>query len=170
MAMTKVSPEVVPQNQNTKAACWYFCLRMMFQWKRDAGDINKDPEKILELMDKSARLYPYEMRDKWGIAPDECRETARTLGLTATGDGEIDAGVLEDTLKTKGPIWIAGDWGLGNHVIVITGCEPATGKIRFINPYQNLGGTDSPGTISWLNDREKNGNLWKSCDASVMTW
>jgi hypothetical protein len=78
--------------------------------------------------------------------------------------------VLEDTLRTKGPIWIAGDWGLGNHVIVITGCEPATGKIRFINPYQNLGGTDSPGTISWLNDREKNGNLWKSCDASIMTW
>lgn len=170
MSMTKVSPDVVPQNQNSRAACWYFCLRMMFQWKKDGGDTTKDPEKIIELMAKSAQLFPELMRDSWGIAPDECRETARCLGLTATGDGDIDAGVLENTLRTKGPIWIAGDWGQGNHVIVVTGCEASSGKIRYINPWQNLSLSDSPGTISWLNDRERNGNLWKSCDASIMTW
>jgi hypothetical protein len=167
MALTKVSPEVKPLSQPTAAACWYSCLRMLFTWKRDNGDKSKDPDSILEKMNASPNLWPYDMKDSWGIDASECRETARYLGLTATGDGDLDGSAIEEVLKTKGPIWVAGNWGSGNHVIVVTACEASTGKIRYINPYQNHGATDSAGTLSWLNGR---GSLWKNCDASVMYW
>ncbi|HLA96770.1 MAG TPA: papain-like cysteine protease family protein [Pyrinomonadaceae bacterium] len=166
MAMAKVTPDVKPLSQPTSAACWYSCLRMLFQWKRDKGE-SKDPDKILEMMDKSPNLWPWEMKDNWGIDVGECRETARYLGLTATGDGELEAASLKQVLEKHGPVWIAGNWGSGNHVIVVTACNPDDGRIRYINPYQNHNLSDSPGTISWLNGR---GSLWKNCDASVMYW
>lgn len=167
MSFTKCTPDVTPQTQLTKAACWYACFRMLFQWKRDKGDSSKNPDAILGMLDKSPNLYPYMMKDSWGIDAGECREAARYLGLQASGDGEIDAGALENTIKSRGPVWVAGDWGSGNHVIVVTACEASTGKIKYINPYKNDFGTDSNGTISWLNGR---GSLWKNCDASIMCW
>lgn len=167
MALTKVSPDVTPLTQPTRAACWYSCFRMLFQWKYDQGEKSKDPDKILQMLDKSPNLYPYMMKDSWGIDASECREAARYLGLQASGDGEIDGKALEETLKKRGPLWVAGNWGSGNHVIVVTACEASSGKIRFINPFMNHAATDSPGTLSWLNDR---GKLWKNCDASVMCW
>lgn len=165
--MSKVSPDVKPETQPTKAACWYSCFRMLFQWKRDNGDKTKDPDKILEMLDKSPNLYPYMMKDSWGIDTSECREAARYLGLKASGDGEIDAHYLEEGLKSYGPIWIAGNWGSGSHVIVVTSCTESDRRIRYVNPYMNHSLTDSPGTISWLNGR---GSVWKNCDASVMHW
>lgn len=167
MGMTKVSPNVKPLSQPTRAACWYSCFRMLFTWKQDAGDSSKNPDKILEIMDASPRLYPYAMKDEWGIDASECRETARLLGLTATGDGDLDGAALEQVLRQKGPVWVAGNWGLGNHVIVVTACDVSAGKIRYVNPFENFGGTDSPGTLAWLNQR---GELWRNCDASVMYW
>jgi hypothetical protein len=167
MAVVKCTPDVKPLTQPTKAACWYSCFRMLFQWKYDKGDTSRDPNKILEMMDKSPNLYPWEMKDNWGIDASECRETARYLGLRATGDGELDGSALQEVLKTRGPVWIAGNWGSGNHVIVVTSCNPDDGRIRYINPYQNVTLSDSAGTLSWLNGR---GNLWKNCDASVMYW
>jgi hypothetical protein len=131
---------------------------MLFEWKK------KDSSTILEKMDQSPNLFPYVMKDA-GIAPGECRETARYLGLKCAGDGEIAADVLLDVLKAHGPIWVAGNWGSGSHVIVVTACDAEDGRIRYINPYANNDLTDSPGTVSWLTQR---GNTWKSCDASVM--
>jgi hypothetical protein len=165
--MAKVAPDVKAINQPTRAACWYACFQMLFQWKNDKGDKTKDPAAILGMMDKSPNLYPYLMKDSWGIDASECREAARYLGLKASGDGEIYAEYLEEGLKTYGPVWIAGNWGSGSHVIVITACTAADGTIRYINPYQNLTLSDSAGTISWLNGR---GSVWKNCDASVMHW
>lgn len=167
MSVTKASPDVKPVNQPTKASCWYACFRVLFQWKQDKGDTSKDPDKILEMMDKSPNLYPYMMKDSWGIDAGECRETARYLGLKAAGDGEIDASVLAEVIKTHGPVWVAGNWGSGSHVIVVTSVDPEDGRIRYINPYQNVGLKDSAGTVSWLNER---GSTWKNCDASVMYW
>lgn len=165
--MAKVSPNVKPLSQPTAAACWYSCFRMLFQWKYDKGDKTKNPDSILDKMDQSPNLYPYDMKDSWGIDAGECRETARYLGLKASGDGDIDAHYLEEGLNTYGPIWLAGNWGSGNHVIVVTACTESDGKIRYINPYQNFSLKDSAGTISWLNQR---GSLWRNCDASVMHW
>jgi papain like cysteine protease AvrRpt2 len=166
--MVKVSPAVTPRSQPTRAACWYSCFQMLFQWKFDKGDKSKDPDKILEMLDKSPMLYPYDMKDSWGIdAHGECREAARYLGLRATGDGDLPASSMEEVLQKYGPIWVAGNWGQGNHVIVVTACDASSGQIRFINPYQNFSLTDTPGTMTWLNAR---GDLWRSCDASVMYW
>jgi hypothetical protein len=58
---------------------------MLFKWKsRDAGT-------ILSKMDQSPNLYPSYMLEN-GIAPSECKETAKMLGLGYAGDGEICAG------------------------------------------------------------------------------
>ena len=167
MAMYKVTPEVRGEAQATKASCWYSCMKMLFWWKYDKGETSKHPSKILEMMDKSPMLYPWEMRDKWGIDAGECRETARMLGLQATGDGDLDGYYIGETLKKRGPIWVAGDWGRGNHVIVIIGSDGSGGHLRVINPYENNDGGDSPMSVSDLNKR---GTLWRNCDASVMTW
>lgn len=159
--MTKVTPDVDPMNQPTSACCWYTCLQMMFRWKK------KDSSKILETMDSSPILFPdYMMKN--GIAASECKETAKVLGLQWAGDGKIDADVLANALKVHGPYWVAGEWQKNSpHVIVVTGCNPNSGEIRYINPWMNHDLSDSSGSMSWLNSR---GNRWESTDGSLMYW
>lgn len=167
MAMYKVSPEVKPRNQPLSTCCWLTCFEMLFEWKKKTTD-------ILAKMDESPNLFPYYMKNA-GMAPGECRETARYLGLKC-GGGEIEASVLVDCLKQHGPMWVAGDWAKGadpsmkgdhSHVIVVTGCDPDDGRIKYINPYSNLDLSESSGTVSWLTKRS---SQWKNCDASVMYW
>lgn len=174
MSMFKVSPDVTPRNQPLATCCWLTCLEMLFIWKANKGDKTKDYTKIMELMDASPNLFPETMKNK-GIAPGECRETARYLGLQC-GTGNIEASVLHDCLKMHGPMWVAGDWVQGadesekedhSHVIVVTACDPTDGRIRYINPWKNYTLEDSPGTVSWLTARSKK---WINCDASVMYW
>lgn len=167
MSMYKVTPAVRGESQATRAGCWYSCMKMLFWWKYDKGDTSKHPSQILSQMDRSPMLYPWEMKDSWGIDAGECRETARMLGLQATGDGDLDGYYIAETLKKRGPIWVAGDWGKGNHVILIVGADGSDGRLRVVNPWQNPDGGDSPMNTSDLNKR---GTLWKNCDASVMTW
>src|SRR5262245_34279446 len=161
--MFKVSPTVNPRNQRLSSTCWLTCLQMMFEWKgKDASE-----DKILAAMDASPNLFPYYMRDA-GIAPGECKDTAKMLGLRWSGDGEIEADVLYDLMTQRGPIWIAGMWRRGSsHVLVVTGVDKDAGKIRYVDPWENYSLEDSPGTLDWLNNR---GDVWKNCDASVMYW
>lgn len=168
MLMYHVSPSVQPRMQPTAKCCWLTCLEMLYQWKNDKGDNSKVISSILPEMDKSPNLYPYEMRDS-GIAAGECRETARYLGLGCAGDTAIiDADVLTNLLKMHGPVWIAGRWYMDcDHVIVVTGCNPDTRKIKYINPWRNYGGKESEGPVDWLAAR---GDVWTNCDASVMYW
>lgn len=166
MSMYKVSPSVTPQMQPSGTSCWLTCLEMLYTWKNDKGDKSKKISSILPDMDKSPNLYPYYMQDA-GIAPGECRETARMLGLGCAGDTKIiDAKILADALRMHGPLWIAGRWYMNcDHVIVVTGCNPETGKIKYVNPWRNYGCKDSDGTVGWLSER---GDDWTGCDASVM--
>lgn len=161
MAWTKVSPDVAPMNQPTSTCCWYTCLQMLFKWKgRDTG-------LILKKMDESPNLFPYYMLDN-GIAPSECKETAKALGMSWAGDGEIDADVLARALRSHGPYWVAGMWQKNfSHVIVVTACNPEQGQIRYINPWMNHDLSDTWGTVSWLNDR---GKVWKETDGSLIYW
>ena len=62
---------------------------------------------------------------------------------------------------------VQGDWGRGNHVILIVGSNGADGGLRVINPFENNDGGDTPMSVATLNKR---GSLWRNCDASVMTW
>jgi hypothetical protein len=161
MDWTKVTPAVEAMNQPTSTSCWYTCLRMLFKWK------GRDSSKILEKMDQSPNLFPYYMLDN-GIAPSECKETAKMLGLGYAGDGEIDAEVLANALKSHGPYWVAGMWTKNSsHVIVVTACNPSTGQIRYINPWMNHDLSDSVGGIDWLNAR---GDVWKQTLGSLMYW
>lgn len=173
MAMYKVSPAVTAKTQPLSSCCWLTCLEMLFVWKK------KDSSGILEAMDKSPDLFPYYMKNN-GIAPWECKETAKMLGLKA-GSGDIEAEVLESCLKTHGPMWIAGDWVEGSmtekekaankadhsHVIVVTACDAAADKIKYINPWNNHDLSESNGTVSWLTKRA---DKWKNCTHSVMYW
>lgn len=103
MGMFKVSPTVSPRNQRLSSTCWLTCLQMMFEWKgKDSSE-----DTILAKIDASPNLFPYDMRDE-GIAPGECKETARMLGLRWSGDGEISSEILYDLMSQRGPLWIAG--------------------------------------------------------------
>jgi len=165
MALFKVAPLVSPRNQQTSSTCWLTCLEMLFQWKRDQGDSQKDPSNILNLMNASPNLFPEYMRDN-GIAPVECKETAKALGLRWGGDCEIDPVVLFDLMAQRGPVWIAGMWRMNySHVILITGVDKDSGAITYADPWMNNSLTESRGTMLWLNNR---GSVWKNCDASVM--
>ena len=92
MATYKVNPEVSPRNQPTSTTCWLTCLQMLFQWKIDKGQTSysADKDSILAAMDQSPNLYPYYM-EKAGIAPGECKETAKMLGLRWSGGGDNEA-------------------------------------------------------------------------------
>ncbi len=168
MSMIHVSPSVQPRMQPTATSCWLTCLEMLYQWKNDQGDRSKDSSSILSVMNESPYLEPWEMKAK-GIAVRECKETAQYLGLGFAGDTKIiDAKVLTYALKHQGLLWVAGRWYMNcDHVIVVTGCNPETGKIKYINPWKNYGGLETDGTVDWLADR---GDVWTNCDASVMYW
>jgi len=141
---------------------------MLFEWKSEKGDKSKSANSILADMDESPDLYPYYMQTA-GISSGECRTTARMLGLGCSGDTKIiDAKVLKNMLQTHGPLWIAGKFSKAHsHVIVVTGCDPETGNIRHINPWNNYTLEEGPQTIGWLQER---GSPWTDCDASVMYW
>jgi Papain-like cysteine protease AvrRpt2 len=159
MPWTKVSPAVDPINQPTSTSCWYVCLKMLFNWKK------RDTSTILTTMDTSPDLYPYYMLEN-GIAPSECKTTAYTLGMSCAGDGEIDAQVLANALKSHGPYWLAGMWTKNSsHVIVVTGCNPTSGEITYINPWCNYDLSESSGNIDWLNSR---GSMWKNTFGSAI--
>jgi Papain-like cysteine protease AvrRpt2 len=167
MAMYKVSPAVKPVNQNQSTNCWLACLEMMFQWKCDRGDASKDKSKICSLIDAKTPYWAKDLENK-GIAPYECADVARALGLQPTGAGNYTPEILHDIISKRGPVWVAGMWLEGmSHVVVVTACDPADGRTRIINPWKNHDLSDAPSTVSWLNAR---GNLWKSYEGSVMYW
>lgn len=161
MSMYKVSPPVAPRNQPTSTTCWYTCLQMLFEWKK------KDPSKLIPTMDTSPDLFPYYMLEN-GIAPSECKPTAKVLGLGYAGDGDTYPDVLANALKSHGPYWVAGMWTKNySHVIVVTGCDPDTGAIKYINPWCNYDLSESIADVDWLNAR---GKVWKSTLGSMMYW
>jgi hypothetical protein len=184
MSIFKVAPDVQPRNQIENSTCWLSSLEMMFQWKyHKSGSYEHSnslewkyercsgydyTSEILWKLDASYYLNPENMY-KNGIAPQECRETARMLGLYATSFGdEIDAKMLQDMLRRYGPLWISGMWIQGrSHVMVVTGCNAETQKISFINPWKNFSLSETSGFVYWLQDR---GSQWINCDASVMYW
>jgi hypothetical protein len=160
--MYEVSPKVQPRNQPTPATCWLSCLEMLFVWKK------KDPSTICDLIDQKTELFSSQLC-QYGIDPSECGPVAKALGLQWTGGGDIAADVLSQALKTHGPYWIGGQWYMHrSHAIVLTGVDPDTNKIRYINPYNNLSLTDSPGTLGWLNDNR--GDVWKQSESGLMYW
>ena len=160
--MIKVNPPVKPRNQVLSSCCWLTCLEMLFVWK------GKNPYTILDSMDQSPNLFAHYMKDN-GIDADECKETAKMLGLRWSGNTpKLDINILQNLLQAHGPLWIAGKFSRAfDHVIVLTGVEPETGRITIVNPFRNNDLTESPQTIDWLQDR---GYPWTSCDASIMYW
>ncbi len=168
MSMFKVTPAVKPRSQPLSTCCWLTCLEMLYVWKNDRGDNSKDFDTILSDMDESPNLFPYDMQDS-GIYASDCRATAQILGLHSSGDTKIiNAEILTNLLRTRGPIWIAGKFSKqSSHVIVVTGCDPANGRIKHVNPWKNYSLQESPQTIGWLQER---GYPWTSCDASIMYW
>ena len=169
MSMYKVSPAVKPRSQSLGTSCWLSCLEMLYIWKNDKGDRTKNIDEILSKMDESPDLYPYYMQTTTGMFPSQYRPTARMLGLGCSGDTEtIDAKLLKTMLQKHGPLMIGGKFSKGHsHAIVVTGCDPETGNIRYVDPWNNYTLEESPQTVKWLEDR---GSSWTNCDASILYW
>ena len=183
MSTVNISPDIQPRNQNKSSTCWLSCLEMMFHWKYKKCGEYTGPKldwkyescngydytsEILWKMDASYSLNT-EFIYKNGIAPAECRETARMLGLQPTGfDSTVEADFLQGMLRRQGPLWIGGMWISGrSHALVITGYNSDTRKVSYVNPWENYSLSESSGPLEWLLGR---GSQWINCDASVMYW
>ena len=161
MAWTTVLPKVIPINQPTSSTCWYVCLQMLFVWK------GRDPNDILRLLNADPEIYPDYWMDN-GVSPSNCRQIARALGMSCAGDGEVDADVLANALATHGPYWVAGEWIKGSpHVVVVTGINPASGKIRLVNPWKNWDLTETEDLLDNFNNRRQ---PWISTFCSFIYW
>jgi predicted double-glycine peptidase len=87
--------------------------------------------------------------DKRGIRPTEFSELAQNEGLTPIVVAPVwSSKLLEQQLRSRGPIWCAGFWdGLG-HVIVLSGVDAET--VYFNDP---AGGRRRSGTLNWFNTK-----------------
>jgi hypothetical protein len=99
----------VPGAKNN--SCWHDSARMLFQYKRRA-DINPLAQDGVWARDS-------------GLAPGEFVRLARDLGLRPlpVPPASFDVRFLAEALTKYGPLWAAGDWNGGNHIIVITGAD-----------------------------------------------
>lgn len=161
MAWTTISPKITPLNQPTSSTCWYSCLQMLFIWK------GLDPADVYRRLEADPEIFP----DYWlqkGVAPYNCIQIARCLGLTGAGEGDADADVLANALTTHGPYWVAGEWKKGSsHVKVVTGVNPSSGKIRLVDPWMNHDLSESEDLLVNFNDR---GKVWENTFGSFLYW
>ena len=161
MAWTTVYPKVIPINQPTSSTCWLACMQMLFVWK------GKDADDVLRKLNADPDIFP----DYWvqnGVSPANCLQIARSLGMGCAGDGEIDGNVLARALTAHGPYWVAGEWIKGSpHVIVITGVNPATGRVKLVNPWKNFDLSESEDLLDNINNRRQ---PWISTFGSLIYW
>ncbi|MDQ3800862.1 MAG: C39 family peptidase [Acidobacteriota bacterium] len=167
MAMFKISPAIKPLRQVVSSTCWLTCLEMMVQWKNDQGDMSKKKWEIRSKIDSDTDYWSDYLADE-GIAPGECYQVARALGMQPTGAGDYTKEILYDLISKKGPLWVGGHWyGNSAHVIVVTGVDPQSGKIKIADPYNNFDLSEGDRDVGWLNARGKH---WKSYEGTVMYW
>ena len=167
MAMYKIAPDIKPLRQAKSTTCWLTCLEMLFQWKNDQGDTSKKKSQICSKIDSDTDYWADDLV-KEGIAPYECYQVARAMGMQPTGAGDYTKEILHDLVSKKGPLWVGGYWyGNSAHVIVVTGVNPVNGKITIVDPYNNWDLTEGDRDVGWLNARSKH---WKSYEGTVMYW
>jgi len=167
MAMYKVFPGVKPLRQALSTTCWLTCLEMLFQWKKDKGDSSKDKSQICAKIDSNTDYWASDLTDN-GIAPYECMQVARAMGMQPTGAGDYTKEILYDLVSKKGPLWVGGYWyGESAHVIVVTGVNPDNGKIKIVDPWKNWDLSEGDRDVGWLNARSK---VWKAYEGTVMYW
>jgi ABC-type bacteriocin/lantibiotic exporter with double-glycine peptidase domain len=82
-----------------------------------------------------------------GIFEHEFSELAQNEGLKPVSLSAVSTSAsIEHLLRTYGPIWSAGKWFGGGHVIVLTGVNGR--DVHFNDPD---GGRKNTGTIDWFN-------------------
>jgi ABC-type bacteriocin/lantibiotic exporter with double-glycine peptidase domain len=99
--------------------CWHAAIRMIYAYKRRAS-----PNPSPALYQADAGL------------PGNCASVAamaKDAGLKPLPTQPVTAAQLEALLKQYGPLWLPLQ-GKGNHVVVLTGIEVATGKIYINDP------------------------------------
>jgi hypothetical protein len=161
MAWYTVKPSVQARAQRTSAECWLACLEMLFTWK------GKDETRICDVIDQKTSLDSDYLK-KNGIAPSECYEVAKALGLRWSGGGDIAADVLEGALKQHGPYFAGGAWRMHkSHAILLTAVDKDQDKIKYINPMEPSG-QETTATIDWFNDNR--GSAWKQSASGFLYW
>ena len=151
MSWTNVNPPVTAIHQPTISTCWLACLQMLYVWK------GKEPGLVMQTLDADPTIFPDYWKDN-GLAPENGRQIARSLGLGCAGDGDMDLDVLDNALRTHGPYWVMGEWKPGYaHVKVIVGCEPKLNLVKLINPW-NPSDDEDFNSIEAFNKR---GERWK---------
>jgi hypothetical protein len=91
----------------------------------------------------------YEVAGLVGLGPSQFAKLARETGMqpVQVPPMTFSAQALADALSRYGPLWAAGDWNGGGHIIVITGVDssgtPWINDPAFIQPQER--------NVIWLN-------------------
>ena len=129
MSYTVPNVPLIPQDSSN--ACWYACAQMLVRWRRDQRQ-----QTDWEVVDPSEdAVFAAVHRGNSGLLWRQMRVFARALGLIELPLITPTLGLLEQWLRSNGPLWTDGcpvdasgaPVGTG-HVVVIAGVQSAGGS------------------------------------------
>lgn len=158
--------------QHNSSTCWFASFQMVYQWKgRNRAEVKKriSSAQTNQQRDAEPPIADFGYMSAHGIGKADLVPCAKALRME-WGGGEskkIGIAALLYVLDTCGPIWIAGRWNSGNHVIVLTGARRSkTDMVIYRNPWtQYGGGKENNKPLRWLNDGR---GPWKQWLGSIM--
>ena len=140
MSTFKLDVPTLAQEQTN--SCWHTSAMMIWMyWQQKTGSSGP--------MNTMAPAY----NDNNGLPANAFITLANTVGLKAVPLRRTwYGGKIKAALKDRGPLWCAGYWAPGPHVIVLTGVDGNT--IYYNDPD---GGVKKTSTIHWFNTNLNNG-------------
>lgn len=140
--MSKLTLDVPALTQELNNCCWHTCAMMIWQyWQQKSGNVGP--------MNTMGPVYTQDT----GLSAGAFITLGKTAGLKAVPLRYTwYASNLKGILRARGPIWCAGYWKGGPHVIVLTGIDGNT--VYFNDPQDGLKKT---GTVHWFNTNLNNG-------------
>ncbi|NWF84550.1 MAG: hypothetical protein HXY18_12045 [Bryobacteraceae bacterium] len=123
------------RTQRASMECWYVAAYMVAQYRMEGPRLGL-PDKWVP---------------NWGIQPSDIARLAKAEGLKpiVLPPGNLTESQLETLLRTKGPLWCAGNWDGVGHAVVLTGVERGMVYINDPNPAK---GTRVE-TVDWFNKK-----------------
>ena len=111
MAYIVPNMKLIPQTLNM--SCWYASMQMLIKWKEE-----KEQKSFAHLISPEFDSECIKIRDaNTGVVNPQIIKLAERLGLKHVPPMSPTPALIEDWLKSYGPLWVNGK----NHIVVIAG-------------------------------------------------
>ena len=134
MAINIDMKNMTPIAQENTAACWLACYQMMYMWK---GRERKSLEPTIR---KAIGSGTFDDAYDNGLDKAHWPQISRALNLWPVEAHEMTMYELQWRLESFGPLLVYEDWGLGLHVIVVTGADEDYNSFTYKNHYVQVAG------------------------------